>query len=82
MSTSSNSFNNKSTIKKTPIPADNGHRMTKRNPLEKLQDNPKSLRCAINAMCYDCNGMENWARRTRECDITTCPLFNVRPFRK
>jgi hypothetical protein len=47
-------------------------------PLEKAQANPKSLRLAVNAMCCDCNGYENWHNRTKYCQIFTCPLWNVR----
>lgn len=52
-----------------------------KNPEEKSNDNPTSLRLAINAKCYDCNGKENWVKRTRECNISSCSLWKVRPFR-
>lgn len=77
-------------IKKTPkkgeqpahlaaiVPGDRGPR---KNPKERLAANPTSLRAAINAKCYDCNGEENWVFNTRHCVCPDCPLFNVRPFR-
>lgn len=54
------------------------------NPLEKAAREPKSLRLAINAMCYDCQGRDadpNNRKRVMECQITTCPLHPVRPYR-
>ena len=76
-------------IKKTPKAAQPVHlaavagedRGPRKNPKEKLALNPGSLRASVNAMCYDCNGEENWVNNTRHCEIPTCPLFNVRPFR-
>ena len=55
-----------------------------RNPLEKLQDNPTSLRLAINANCFDCGGGEepNWRNRIKFCQILNCPLHKVRPYSK
>jgi len=53
-------------------------------PIEKLNLNPTSLRAAINAMCYDCQGRNadpNVIGRIKFCEITECPLFNVRPYR-
>ena len=51
-------------------------------PVEKAKQNPTSLRCAINAKCYECNGGENWKNRTRYCQIFDCPLWPVRPYGK
>jgi len=54
-------------------------------PLEKAQQNPKSLRLAINAKCYDCGGEDadpGWRGRITECVIPECPLFPVRPYQK
>ena len=53
------------------------------NPIEKLAQNPKSLRAAINAKCFDCMGQNSdpavkW--RIGNCEIPDCPLFNVRPY--
>ena len=49
------------------------------NPTEKAKANPTSMRRAINANCYECNGQENWVTRTRECPTPTCPFYNFRP---
>lgn len=51
----------------------------RRNPMEKALDNPKSMRAAINANCWDCVGQDNWVNRTRECDIKKCPFWAMRP---
>lgn len=55
------------------------------NPLEKLKNNPLSLRCAINAKCYDCIGQDadpDWRGNIRNCVCTDCPLYAVRPYRQ
>ena len=49
------------------------------NPMEKAAANPKSMRLAINANCYDCCGRDNWVKRTRECHIFDCPFYQLRP---
>lgn len=59
-----------------------GIEQKRRNPAEVLADNPTSIRKAINAMCYDCCGMELHVPRTRYCRHFTCPLWNVRPYSK
>lgn len=54
------------------------------NPIERLAKKPDSLRLAINAMCYDCQGRNcdpGVIDRIRHCAISDCPLFNVRPYR-
>lgn len=55
------------------------------DPIERLATNPTSLRLAINAKCYDCQGQDadpNWQRRVGECGCTTCPLHAVRPYQR
>lgn len=37
-----------------------------------------SMATAIKMMCRQCNAFENAATRTRECTITTCPLWPYR----
>lgn len=54
-------------------------------PTQKHNQNPKSLRLAINAHCYQCQGEDadpcvQW--RIGNCEITTCALFSVRPYQK
>lgn len=53
-----------------------------RTPIEKMMDNPTSLRTCVNAKCYECNGTENYVNRTRFCVVFDCPLWNVRPYSK
>lgn len=53
-----------------------------KTPMEKVADNPTSLRICVNAKCYDCNGRENYVNRTRYCQIFDCPLWTVRPYSK
>lgn len=56
---------------------------TRLDPIEKARRNPKSLRLAINAKCFDCEGGNadpcvQW--RIGNCDIERCPLHPVRPY--
>ena len=53
------------------------------DPMEKLRQNPKSLRAAINAKCWDCVGMDSdpaprW--RVGNCERSDCGLYAVRPY--
>ena len=53
------------------------------DPLGRAALNPKSLRKAINAMCFDCQGGNadpGVTQRIRTCEIPTCPLHPVRPY--
>lgn len=59
-----------------------GHMTT---PAEALARNPRSLRLAINAKCWDCQGGDaDPAPRKRigTCGCTTCPLHAVRPYQR
>lgn len=52
------------------------------DPLEKAARNPKSMRLAINAMCWDCvggNADPSPRQRIRDCEIPKCPLWPLRP---
>ena len=54
----------------------------RRTPIEKLADNPASLRMAVTAKCYDCIGQDAdpaWRWRIGNCGCPACPLFAVRP---
>lgn len=54
-----------------------------RNPIEKAKENPESLRCAINAKCFECVGMDgdvNFRDTIRTCTSFNCPLYPVRPY--
>ena len=56
--------------------------VVRRNPLEKLALKPTSLRYAISAMCYQCEGEDadpGVRQRIATCPVTTCALWNVRP---
>jgi hypothetical protein len=53
------------------------------NPIQKALKNPKSLRAAINAKCFDCQGQDadpapKW--RIGNCEISDCPLYPLRPY--
>lgn len=65
--------------------ANGGKRGPTRSPMEKLADNPTSLRLAVNAKCYDCQGLgadTGWQARIRECGVRGCPLNAVRPYQR
>lgn len=50
-------------------------------PIQKLQENPKSLRLSVNAMCHQCMGCASTAAADiRGCTSKSCALFNVRPY--
>lgn len=62
-----------------------GERVERLNPVEKAGKNPKSLRLAVNAKCYDCQGRDcdpGWRSRVGECSVVTCPLHPVRPYQR
>ena len=54
------------------------------NPIEKAKANPKSLRAAITAKCFECmgGGEDTGTRKLiRACTShATCPLHPVRPY--
>ena len=54
-----------------------------KTPLEKLAENPTSLRAAVNAKCYQCQGEDadpsvQW--RIGNCEIPDCGLWEIRPY--
>jgi hypothetical protein len=56
-----------------------------KNPLEKLADKPQSLRRAIDAKCYQCEGEDadpavKW--RIGNCLCDDCALYMVRPYQR
>jgi hypothetical protein len=56
-----------------------------KNPLEKLADKPQSLRRAIDAKCYQCEGEDadpavKW--RIGNCLCADCALYAVRPHQR
>ncbi len=50
----------------------------KMDPIEKAAANPKSLRAAINAKCFDCSCRQR--REVTLCTVNSCPLFKIRPW--
>lgn len=57
----------------------------RKNPIEKLATNPKSLRLAVNAKCFDCEGGDSdpgVRGRIGTCKVTGCGLWAVRPYQK
>lgn len=50
------------------------------NPIERSNANPKSLRLAINAMCFECLGKTGSAQEIRDCTAKNCPLYKVRQY--
>jgi hypothetical protein len=52
-------------------------------PVERAQKSPRSLRMAITARCYQCEGEgadAGWRDRIAACNATTCALHPVRPY--
>ena len=47
-------------------------------PTEKAILNPRSLRAAINAKCWDCTCFQK--REVTKCVMVKCPLWNIRPW--
>lgn len=50
------------------------------DPLEKAKRNPKSLRAAINAKCYDCTCFQR--AEVTKCPMKDCPLWHLRPWQR
>jgi len=48
------------------------------DPIQKAKENPKSLRLAINAKCYEC--CDGSRAEIRNCSAHGCPLRNLRPY--
>ncbi len=70
--------------KKAELIAINGT-IQRYNSLEKAKMKPRSLRLAVNAKCFECEGEDadpGWRVRIKECIIPNCPLFPVRPYQK
>jgi hypothetical protein len=63
-----------------------GEQIVRLSPREKAERNPKSLRFAANAKCFDCVGGDNadggFRRCIRECPSVMCPLHNLRPYQR
>ena len=48
------------------------------DPIKKAKQNPKSLRSAINAKCFDCCCFQK--PEVKYCTAVNCPLYNLRPW--
>ena len=48
------------------------------DPIEKAKANPKSLRAAINAKCFDCCCFQRG--EVAKCTAVDCPLHHQRPW--
>jgi hypothetical protein len=62
---------------------DSGERIARLDPIEKASKNPTSLRLAINAKCFDCQGKDSdpgVRDRIGNCPCVKCPLHPVRPY--
>jgi hypothetical protein len=54
------------------------------NPHQQALGFPTSLKLAIRAKCWDCEGGDadaGWQDRVRNCVVERCPLWHVRPYR-
>ena len=49
------------------------------DPIKKAKDNPKSMRYAINAKCWDCCCGQR--KEIRLCPSVDCSLHNFRPYK-
>ena len=57
----------------------------RRDPIQKAAAKPSSLRLAISAKCYDCQGRDcdpGFRERIRSCVVSRCPLHPVRPYQR
>ena len=62
-----------------------GEKIERKTPLQKLADSPLSLRAAVNAKCYQCEGEDadpgvRW--RIGNCACASCALHAVRPYQR
>lgn len=59
-------------------------RTPQKTPLEKWQEDKKSLRKSISAQCYMCMGGDdgdNVKKEIKECSSKVCTLWHVRPYK-
>lgn len=50
-----------------------------RNPIQIAIDNPRSMRAALNAKCWDCSGQSKV--EVGRCVVEDCSLWLFRPWR-
>lgn len=51
-----------------------------KSPVEKARENPRSMRLAINAKCWDCTCFQK--SEVTKCVMTDCSLWNLRPWQR
>jgi len=59
--------------------------LARRSPLEKARDRPRSLRLAVSAHCYTCQGADQdpgTRSRIRDCVVKKCELYAFRPYQR
>lgn len=59
-------------------------RTTPKNPLEKWEEDKKSLRKSVSAQCFACMGGvdgDNVIGEIRKCSSKVCTLWHVRPYK-
>lgn len=59
-------------------------RTVPKNPLEKWEEDKKSLRKSCNAMCWQCMGGDmgdNVRKEIKDCSSKDCALWHVRPYK-
>ena len=74
-------------IEKTPIERGREVRQARvklglskrRSPIQVSKEKPNSMRCAINANCYECVGRSVWVEKVRNCSNKECFFHSVRP---
>ncbi len=55
-----------------------------KTPLEKWEEDKKSLRKSVSAFCYQCMGGDlgdNVKKEIKDCTSGDCPLYLVRPYK-
>ncbi|MEX3984034.1 hypothetical protein AB4Y45_34155 [Paraburkholderia sp. EG287A] len=60
-----------------------GWKPVHRNPVEQAQANPKSVKAAVKAFCWECVGADadpGAKFRVRDCTVTRCALHPHRPW--
>lgn len=65
--------------------AEAGKTIERLDPIQKAAKRPSSLRLAVNAKCYDCQGRDcdpGYRARISQCSVQKCPLHPVRPYQR
>ena len=73
----------KARLKKTELQA--AGLLKRLSPVEKALADPRSLRKAVTAFCYECMGGDDEPGARKEvtnCSAKGCPLYQVRPWQQ